>query len=73
MGFKREKVGKREGCGLGLRRVYTLDLVAGFGFDEFIIDEETERLLVFAAVGRGKGGEEVGHGCASMSMWVQIR
>ncbi len=44
-----------------VRGVYALDLLASFGGDEFVIDEEANGLGIFAAVGRCEGDGEVGH------------
>lgn len=47
----------------GLRRVDTLDLLSLLGLDEFVVDEEPNRLLVLAAIRRCKVDEEIGrHG-----------
>ena len=43
-----------------LRGVDALYLVSALGFHEFVIDEEADGLVVFAAVGRGEGHEELG-------------
>lgn len=44
-----------------VRGVYALDLRAGFGGDEFVVDEEADGLDVFAAIGGCEGDGEVGH------------
>jgi hypothetical protein len=49
------------GRGAAVRGVYALDLLAGFGGDELVVDEEADGLGVFTAVGRCEGDGEVGH------------
>lgn len=50
------------GNGVLVRGVYALDLLARLGGDKLVVDEEADGLDVFAAVGRGEGDGEVGHG-----------
>jgi len=58
----REGVKVRErGRRATVRGVYALDLRAGFGGDELIVDEEADGLGILAAVGRCEGDGEVGH------------
>ncbi len=49
------------GRGATVRGVYALDLLAGFGGDELVVDEEADGLGVFTAVRRCEGDGEVGH------------
>ena len=44
-----------------VRRIDTLDLIALLRLHKFVVDEEPNGLVVFAAIGRCEGDEEVGH------------
>ena len=44
-----------------VRRIDTLDRIPFLRLHEFVVDEEPNGLLVFAAIGRCEGDEKVGH------------